>query len=135
MDLYLVELTVADWPASVAWYRDRLGLTVELLDHAHQFGLLAAGPARLALKAGQPAPGSSKVTFRVTDLDAELTRLERAGVVPISSVRTSPEGYRAARLLDPDGHRVELFVWANPDAQSDHQTCYSDSLRLPAPRG
>src|SRR3954464_8992356 len=114
MDLYLVELTVATWPTSVAWYRDGLGLTVELLDHANRFALLAAGPARLALKVGHPSPGSTKVTFRVTDLDAELARLERAGVVPASPVRTSPEGYRAASLLDPDGHRVELFEWANP---------------------
>ena len=57
MDLYLVELAVADWPASVAWYRDRLGLRVELLDDANEYALLAAGPARLALKAGQPDGG------------------------------------------------------------------------------
>jgi catechol 2,3-dioxygenase-like lactoylglutathione lyase family enzyme len=135
MDLYLVELAVADWPASVVWYRDRLGLTVELLDHANQFALVAAGPARLALKGGQTEPGSNKLTFRVTDLDAAMARLERAGVVPVSPVRTSPEGYRAARLVDPDGHRIELFEWANPDPGSEHQTRYSQSLRPPKPRG
>jgi hypothetical protein len=71
----------------------------------------------------------------VTDLNAELAGLEKAGVVPASPVRQSPEGYRAARLLDPDGHPIEMFEWANPDPASDHQTCYSDPLRPPAPRG
>ncbi len=32
MELYLVELPVTDWHASVAWYRDRHGLPVALID-------------------------------------------------------------------------------------------------------
>ena len=111
MELYLVELTVADWPASLAWYRDRLGLAVELLDEANRYALLTAGAARLALKAGSPSPGSTRLTFLVSNLDAEIERLGRAGVVPVRPIRTSPEGYRSVRLADPDGHPVELFEW------------------------
>ena len=72
MDLYLVELTVADWPAAVAWYRDRLGLPVELIDEPNRYALLAAGPGRVALKAGTPTPGTTTLVFRVADLDDDV---------------------------------------------------------------
>lgn len=111
MDLYLVELTVADWPASLTWYRDRLGLTVEQLDEPNRYILLAAGPMRLALKAGTALPGSTRLAFRVLDLEAEIARLGRAGIAPAGPMRASVEGYRSVRFVDPDGHRVELFEW------------------------
>ena len=112
MDLFLVELTVADWPASLGWYRDRLGLSVEMLDEPNRFALLAAGSARVALKAGTPTPGTAKLVFRVSNLDAEAARLAGAGVHALGPVRASAEGYRSLRFTDPDGQRVELFEWA-----------------------
>ncbi|HKB01411.1 MAG TPA: VOC family protein [Gemmataceae bacterium] len=114
MDLYLVELTVADWPASLAWYRDRLGLTVEKLDEPNRYALLTAGPTQIALKAGMPLPASTRLTFYVADLDAELTRLVDRGLTP-STPNVSPEGYRSVKLTDPDGHRLELFEWIPPN--------------------
>lgn len=108
-NLAFVELTVADWSASVAWYRDVLGLEVQLLDEVGAFALLRAGGGRLALKAGKPEPGSVLVTFEVDDLPAELSRLAAHGVVPESPLKASPEGYRRALLRDPDGYRLCLF--------------------------
>src|SRR4051812_15031216 len=116
MDLFLVEFTVSDWPASVAWYRDRLGLAVDLRDEPNQYALLAAGSRRIALRAGTPSPGSTKLVFQVTDLTAESGRLSRAGVTDLGPVQTSGEGYRSLRLADPDGYRIELFEWSNPNA-------------------
>ena len=114
MDLYLVELTVENWPASLAWYRDRLGLAVDLLDEPNRYALLVAGPARIALKAGVPSPGTSKLVFLVASLDPVVDRLAGHGVVPAGPIRVSTEGYRSARFADPDGHRVELFEWTGP---------------------
>ena len=131
MNLYLVELTAADWPASLAWYRD-LGLAVELLDESNRYALLAAGPGRIALKAGAPCPGNARLIFCVPDLDAELARLRQAGVTTAGPLRVSPEGYRAVRLIDPDGHGVELFEWANPEPGSDHVTRYDPRVLRPA---
>ena len=111
MELFLVELTVADWPASLAWYRDRLGLTVELVDETNRYALLAAGMGRVALKEGTPRPGSAKLVFQVADLTAELDRLRRLGITPAASVRSSSEGYRSIPFDDLDGHRIELFEW------------------------
>jgi catechol 2,3-dioxygenase-like lactoylglutathione lyase family enzyme len=110
--LYLVQLTVTDWPASLAWYRDRLGLAVVLVDERNGFGLLQAGPVRLALKAGTPEPGTVRLTFEVDGLDAELDRLAARGILPEQPVQASPEGYRQALLRDPDGYQLCLFEWA-----------------------
>ena len=115
MDLFLIELTVADWPASLAWYRDRLGLSVALVDEPNRYALLSAGPARIALKAGTPVPGTTRVVFCVPALDAALARLAHSGIEPAGPVKDSPEGYRVARLADPDGHRIELFEWIAPN--------------------
>ena len=63
MDLFLVELAVTDWPASVAWYRDRLGLAVELLDEANNYALLTAGAGRVGvLVFARTAPPEGKKT-------------------------------------------------------------------------
>ncbi len=104
MRLYMVELTVRDLAASLAFYRDRLGLAVELVDEANGFALLHAG-GRLALKRGTPGGGAT-VHLEVADVAAELRRLGE----PVET-KASAEGYRRAKLADPDGHTVVLFEW------------------------
>ena len=113
MDLYLVELSVADVLASVVWYRDRFGLPVILLDEPNRYALMAAGPTRVALKQGPERPGGTVLTFHVPDLDAELTRLAGKAILPLSPVKASPEGYRVARFTDPDGNQLAIFEWIN----------------------
>jgi catechol 2,3-dioxygenase-like lactoylglutathione lyase family enzyme len=108
MTLYFVELRVSDWAASVAWYRDVLGLRPILLDEAGSFALLDAGGARVALKAGLPRPGGVMLAMEVGDLDGWLARL---GALVEGPPQTSAEGYRRARLLDPDGYEIVLFEW------------------------
>jgi predicted enzyme related to lactoylglutathione lyase len=107
--LAFVELAVSDWPASVAWYRDVLGLSLILLDDTGRFALFQAGEGKLALKAGAAQPGGVLVAFAVADLPAELERLTVLGVVPEGPVKDSPEGYRRAVVRDPDGYRLSLF--------------------------
>jgi catechol 2,3-dioxygenase-like lactoylglutathione lyase family enzyme len=109
MNLYFVELRVRDWSASVVWYRDVLGLELLLHDESHSFALFAAGGARLALKAGEPCPGGSSITFEVDDLSAWV---ERLGARIEGPIKSSPEGYRRALLRDPDGYEITLFEWA-----------------------
>jgi catechol 2,3-dioxygenase-like lactoylglutathione lyase family enzyme len=116
MDLYLVELAVADWAASLVWYRDRLGLAVELLDEPNRFAVLGGRGGRIALKPGTPVPGGVKLVFYSPDLAAELVRLAAAGLVPSRPVQASAEGYRSVRLTDPDGYVVEVFEWVTAAA-------------------
>ena len=113
-ELSFVELAVGDWPAAVAWYRDVLGLPVLLLDEAGRFALLGGDTGRVALKAGEPQPGSVRLAFRVDDLDAELTRLAACGVTPDGPPKASAEGYTRALLRDPDGYHLCLFALGRP---------------------
>ncbi len=112
--LYLVELTVSDFRASVAWYRDVLELPLLVHNEAEQFALFQAGSARLALKAGTPLPGSVLLTFEVKDLAGEAGRLAAQDVRFEGTMKVSPEGYRRVRLRDPDGYALSLFEWLQP---------------------
>lgn len=104
MRLYMIELAVVDLSTSLHFYRDRIGLPVEHLDETRGFALLGAG-GRLALKRGTPGGGAT-VHLEVADLTRELARL---GVS--AELTTSAEGYRRAKLRDPDGYSVVLFEW------------------------
>lgn len=110
--LYLIELTVADFPASVAWYRDVLGLPLLLHKETEGFALFQTGLTRLALKQGQPQPGSVLLTFEVKDLAAQVESLAARGVVLEGPLKVSAEGYRRVRLRDPDGYVLSLFEWS-----------------------
>jgi catechol 2,3-dioxygenase-like lactoylglutathione lyase family enzyme len=112
--LSFVQLTVPDWPAAVAWYRDVLGLELVLRDDAGSFALFQAGPARLALKAGEASADAVLLAFEVEDLSGWLARLAGHGVTPEGPVRESAEGYRRAVVRDPAGCRVSLFEWLAP---------------------
>jgi catechol 2,3-dioxygenase-like lactoylglutathione lyase family enzyme len=107
----MVELAVADLAVSMAWYRDRLRLTVELHDAARGFALLGDGRHRLALKQGPAVSGNVKLAFQVDDLEAERQRLAGLGSDPEGPLRVSHEGYQSLKYRDPDGIAVELFEW------------------------
>ncbi len=117
--LFQIELTVADWPRSLGWYTSVLELPLLLRDDAGHFALLQAGSTRIALKAGQPNPGTVLLTFEVRSLDAALQALAKHGVTPSGLIKTSPEGYRRALIRDPDGYRLSLFEWLAPPGSSN----------------
>ena len=100
MKLYMVEPTVSDLPRSIVWYSDVLGLTLTLLDDANGFALLEGEAGRISLKLGTQKVSGVRMHFEVADLDAELKRLAALGVVPVSAIKSSGEGYRRAVLHD-----------------------------------
>jgi predicted enzyme related to lactoylglutathione lyase len=109
-ELYLVELTVTDWLASVAWY-EAFGLRISLKDEKTRYALLETPRGRVALKQGNANPGSVLIGLEVSDLAAEIKRLAEQGIAPESPVKNSAEGYRRAIFRDPDGYRFSLFEW------------------------
>lgn len=125
MRLYMTELAVADLDASLRFYRDRLGLPVERLDAANGFALLHAG-SRLALKQGTPGGGTT-IHLEVEGLDAELRRLGEA-----ADAKSSGEGYRRAKLRDPDGYTVVLFEWVggSPRSQITHSAAIASAAAI-----
>ena len=113
MRLFMIEIMVADLAVSLAWYRDRLGLTVRLHDEVNRFALLETGAVQLALKQGLASVTADSIVFEVAHLDGELQRLTTLGAPPEGPVKNSAEGYRQAFVRDPDGRRIGLFEWVN----------------------
>ena len=122
MELRLV-LTVADFDAAVAFYRDALGLE-ELPaweDQAGRVAILDAGRATLELvdeaqaaaidriEVGRRVAGPVRVAFQVADSAATAARLVEAGAELIAEPVTTPWNDRNVRLQAPDGTQLTLF--------------------------
>jgi catechol 2,3-dioxygenase-like lactoylglutathione lyase family enzyme len=118
LDLFMTVLRVADWPTSVQWYTETLGLVPVVLDGAHEFALLEAGNGRLGLK-GKKAPHGAheririRLVFQVQDVDVERRKLVDRGVVVSRLFDNRDEGYREVRLHDPDGNSLTMFAWTD----------------------
>ena len=114
--LYCIELRTANWPESVEWYRQVLGLRVLVRVVDDGYALLEAGETRLALLArDSPGEPSMRISFafEVHDLTAVITRLDRMGI-SAKEATDHPEDLREINLADPDGNRIRLFCWPNP---------------------
>ncbi|MEQ8765092.1 MAG: VOC family protein [Planctomycetota bacterium] len=125
MQLRLEEfvLWVRDLDLSVAFYRDRLGLSLAI-DREH-WKVFDTGAVRLCLRprsepyaegierAGRVEghPGS-EVVFRTTELDDLMHVLAGQGVSIELPPTEMPYG-RIASLRDPDGYSVTLFEAPN----------------------
>jgi catechol 2,3-dioxygenase-like lactoylglutathione lyase family enzyme len=119
-----VVLTVADVEASVAWYRDVLGMqpatfgdgrrAVHFGAHKLNFHPLDGGTA--APVAARPTPGSADLCLVVQDsADAVLVRLRSHGVEPETGPvrRTGARGpMTSVYVRDPDGNLVELASYS-----------------------
>lgn len=104
MLLYMSEFGVTDLTAAVNWWSSLLGVRPAKVDEVNGFALFEPSGGRVALKPGGPTRGT--VHFQVDDLLGELHRLFVS-----SEVKQSDEGYRRAKLHDPDGNVVVLFEW------------------------
>ena len=115
-----VRYIVKDVEAAIAFYRDRLGFSLE-----QQFGpamaivsqgdlrLWLAGPPASASKpmpdGAQPEPGGwSRIVVLVEDLERQVASLQEAGVRFRNEIVSGPGG-RQILCEDPSGNPVELF--------------------------
>ena len=112
-----VILYVRDLEASVAFYRDAVGLPFKLRDAGYvefvagetRFGLLERTRASDLIHREPTGGGpAGEVLFLVDDVDAEAERLRGLGVEFLSGPVDRPWGHRTLHLLDPDGFVVEL---------------------------
>lgn len=110
-----VNLFVTDLDASVAFYRDVLGLRVEMEDGGFGYASFDAGPVRLGLAQvdasgdqGALAGRHTGIGLCVADL-AEISReLEARGVAFIEKPTRQPWGGFMALIADPDGNVLYL---------------------------
>jgi len=118
-----VALTVSDFDAAVAFYRDALGLD-QIADWSSDDGrviVLSAGRATLEifdepqaayvdnLEAGRRISGHVRLAFEVTDSDATADQLAAAGGTTVARAVDTPWGDRNARVAAPDGMQLTLF--------------------------
>jgi catechol 2,3-dioxygenase-like lactoylglutathione lyase family enzyme len=124
-----VRYIVDDVDAAIAFYRDQLGF-VEVMHPAPTFAMLELGALRLVLSApssegggGQampdgtvPVPGGwNRIMLEVTDLEARVEALSRAGVRFRNEIVVGVGGNQIL-LEDPSGNPVELFQPTRPEA-------------------
>lgn len=122
-----IAMTVDDFEAAVAFYRDALGLT-QLADWSSDDGrvvLLAAGRATLEIldepqaefidriEAGDRVAGKVRLALEVGDVEGMSGRLIDAGAEQVGPPAVTPWGDRNARVRSPDGMQLTLF-------ESDH---------------
>jgi catechol 2,3-dioxygenase-like lactoylglutathione lyase family enzyme len=119
-----VVLTVPDFDAAVAFYRDALGLEL-VADWSSEEGrvvLLEAGRATLELfderqaetvdriEAGRRVSGTVRLALEVIDSEATASRLVEAGAEEVAAAAMTPWGDRNARVRAPDGMQLTLFT-------------------------
>jgi catechol 2,3-dioxygenase-like lactoylglutathione lyase family enzyme len=118
-----VALTVADFDAAVAFYRDALGLD-QMADWSTENGrvvVLEAGRATLELfdeaqaayvdelEAGRRVSGPVRLALEVSSSDEAAHRLVAAGAREVAAPMRTPWGDRIARVQAPDGMQLTLF--------------------------
>jgi len=119
-----VVLTVPDFEAAVAFYRDALGLDERdaFSDPDGRVVILEAGRATLELTdepharfidrvEGVPAddPPTVRLAFEVDDAAGAAHRLEAAGTVVVAPPVRTPWNSLNARLEGPDGTPLTIF--------------------------
>lgn len=117
-------ITVDDYEAALAFYRDALGLPARAAYAAPNGGrvtLLDAGRATVEIadgaqaefidevEVGRRVAGRIRVAFEVPDAAAATRRLESAGAEVIAPPTRTPWDSLNARLTAPDGVQLTLF--------------------------
>ncbi len=109
MKIAYVNVFVSDLSRSIEFYRDTLGLRLELSAAEHGYASFATGHVRLGI--ALPGPDQTALVGRHTgvglevgDLEAEHGRLSGAGVQFPMQPTKQPWGGFMAMLADPDGN-------------------------------
>jgi len=121
--------TVRDLDASIAFYRDKLGLGEAfdfINDAGERFGVYLRAGRRtfVELFTGEPAErddGQSykHVCLEVDDMDATVAALRAAGVEVTDPTSGSDRSVQAW-LADPEGNRIELHQYTPRSRQAPH---------------
>jgi catechol 2,3-dioxygenase-like lactoylglutathione lyase family enzyme len=119
-----VVLTVADFEAALALYRDTLGLEERFAWGAEdgRVVILEAGVATLELadeaqaakiddlEVGTRVAGAVRIAFEVADSESTAERLVARGAELIAGPVVTPWRHRNVRLRAPDGMQLTLFT-------------------------
>jgi catechol 2,3-dioxygenase-like lactoylglutathione lyase family enzyme len=106
-----IMLGVRDFPAAIAFYKDKLGLKVVMQES--ELALLQCGSVMLGLSPRHMNTGqlteAVEVSFGVDNLRATHKALSEKGVVFLSEPRQVTPTDWAVHFKDVDGHLLSLF--------------------------
>ena len=113
-----IMLGVRDLPQALAFYKEKLGLTVIMQEPS--LALLQCGGVMLGLSRGHVnlAPhvaGATEVVFGVEGVRATYKALSAQGVIFMSEPRQATPTDWVAHFKDPDGHILSIF---GPEGQA-----------------
>jgi len=124
-----VVLIVSDLKRSLAFYKDKLGLTVNLEEEGF-FGFDVKGTTfsvmglSEAIKlfgekyvGGKDAGRRLELAAEVENVDSVYENLKSKGVVFVRPPSDQPWGQRTADFVDPDGNIWEIYVWTKKPTQ------------------
>jgi catechol 2,3-dioxygenase-like lactoylglutathione lyase family enzyme len=112
----MVAVYVRDWEHQLAWYQEQLGFAAVHLEHHHRFAVLAlpGGGPTLHLVGDDTRPEGSRnrcvPNVVVEDFDATLGELRARGVRILEVEDDTDDGYRLARLADPEGNELNIYT-------------------------
>ena len=120
MSTVSIRYMIDDVPAAIQFYTTHLGFSLDL-DASPAFASVSRDGVRLLLSGKtssgrrampdgrEPVPGGwNRIHIQVDDLDAEVTRLRKAGLTFRNEIVKGPGGSQIL-LDDPSGNPVELF--------------------------
>lgn len=107
-----VMIGVTEMDRSVAFYRDRLGLELSVVEPNLAFA--KAGAVTLGLSKGlaaiaNPVAGAVEIVFNVPDVEAAYSALQQRGVAFAREPRQLTPREWGTNFTDPDGHHLSIF--------------------------
>jgi catechol 2,3-dioxygenase-like lactoylglutathione lyase family enzyme len=126
-----VSVFVRDQTASIAWYREALGLVVRAEDAETEFVELSLGPGAAAITLIRPRPQWGEpafreaadrigqptgIAFQTDNVEALALRLKNHRSRISAGPRSEPWGGRSLRFSDPDGNEFLAFDRGPPKA-------------------
>src|SRR5438445_5491306 len=108
----MVAMYVHEWPAAVAWYEAKLGLSTAYKEDDHEFAVLGfpgGGPVRHLVGDQDRQQGTRNrcvPNLAVDDFDTTLAELTSRDVEILEIINDTDDGYRLARLADPEGNEL-----------------------------
>lgn len=110
MNLNQITVPCVDYEQSVAFYTT-LGLHQIVASPPRYARFETAGGSTLSIHstAAKPTDSDTIIYFEVEDVDAEVARLEKAGVHFEGNAQDRSWLWREARLRDPAGNRICIY--------------------------